>query len=55
MKAIIQAAQGTLELGYQGENLSRCVIFSPEGFPQDGQTDLLVQRCGDEAPYPALL
>ena len=53
MKQILAAA-GTVPLGYQGESGAREIRF--EKFTQDdgGQWQLLVQRCGDTAPYIAV-
>ena len=55
MKQIYANNQTTIQLGRQGENLARQVIFDLadwiEGYG-DGVVELIVRRPGDEKPYP---
>ena len=55
MKQIYANNQTTIQLGRQGENLAREVIFDLadwiEGYG-DGVVELIVRRPGDEKPYP---
>lgn len=50
----ILAALGPLPLGYQGESGAREIRFEKTAEEGSGQWTLLVQRPGDEAPYPAV-
>ena len=48
----------SLELGRQGENLARQVVFDLSDWTAeygDGTAELIVQRPGEDAPYPAAI
>ena len=48
----------SLALGRQGENLARQVVFDLSDWTAeygDGTAELIVQRPGEDAPYPAVI
>ena len=56
MKQIQANSKNTLVLGRQGENLARQVVFDLSDWMSEygqGLAELIAQRPGDTAPYPA--
>ena len=55
MTEIIANPAEVMSLGKMGENLARKIIFSLDGFPspKKGTATLLIQRAGEDTPYPA--